>query len=145
MYSQLPAEFLIRCICGWFHTQFIQEILNRLDSLKFIYSENATKFCEIFTLLLTGTTQDKGEDFAKFCGLLRIYELQKICKNILLRFCGLLRIYELIHAIFARLLFIYFSVEQDSTACLIVFVDAFIENCMNTLIGIIREKFVGMQ
>ena len=24
--------------------------------LKFIYSEKATKFCEIFTLLLTGTT-----------------------------------------------------------------------------------------
>ena len=29
--------------------------------LKFIYSEKATKFCEIFTLLLTGTTEDKGK------------------------------------------------------------------------------------
>ena len=29
--------------------------------LKFIYSEKATKFCEIFTLLLTGTTQDKSK------------------------------------------------------------------------------------
>ena len=30
-------------------------------SLKFIYSEKATKFCEISTLLLTGTTQDKSK------------------------------------------------------------------------------------
>jgi hypothetical protein len=29
--------------------------------LKFIYSEKATKFCEIFTLLLTGTTWDKSK------------------------------------------------------------------------------------
>ena len=29
--------------------------------LKFIYSEKATKFCEIFPLLLTGTTWDKSK------------------------------------------------------------------------------------
>ena len=29
--------------------------------VKFIYSEKATKFCEIFTLLLTGTTLDKSK------------------------------------------------------------------------------------
>ena len=29
--------------------------------VKFIYSEKATKFCKIFTLLLTGTTQDKSK------------------------------------------------------------------------------------
>ena len=29
--------------------------------VKFIYSEKATKFCEIFTLLLTGTTYDKSK------------------------------------------------------------------------------------
>ena len=29
--------------------------------LKFIYSEKATKYCEIFTLLLTGTTKDKSK------------------------------------------------------------------------------------
>ena len=28
---------------------------------KFIHSEKATKFCEVFTLLLTGTTQDKSK------------------------------------------------------------------------------------
>ena len=39
--------------------------------IKFIYSEKATKFCEISTLLLTGTTQGKSS------GLLRIYELYK--------------------------------------------------------------------
>ena len=29
--------------------------------LKLIYSEKATEFCEISTLLLTGTTQDKSK------------------------------------------------------------------------------------
>ena len=29
--------------------------------IKFIYSEKATKFCKLFTLLLTGTTYDKGK------------------------------------------------------------------------------------
>ena len=46
--------------------------------LKFIYSEKATNFYEISTVDLTVTTfvgQIYGGDFAKFCGLLRIYEL----------------------------------------------------------------------
>ena len=46
--------------------------------VKLLYSEKATQFCEIFTLVLTtyGThSQKQGEDCAKFCGLLRIYEL----------------------------------------------------------------------
>ena len=30
-------------------------------TLKFICSEKATKFCKIFTLLLTGTTKDKSK------------------------------------------------------------------------------------
>ena len=30
-------------------------------TLKFIYSEKATKFCEISTLFLTGTTWDKSK------------------------------------------------------------------------------------
>ena len=29
--------------------------------LKFIYSENGTKFCKMFALLLTGTTKDKSK------------------------------------------------------------------------------------
>ena len=33
----------------------------RPSQLKFIYSEMATKFCEISTLLLTGTTLDKSK------------------------------------------------------------------------------------
>ena len=48
--------------------------------LKFIYSEKATKFCEISTNYLTGSKyigQIIGGDFAKFCGLLGIYELEK--------------------------------------------------------------------
>ena len=46
--------------------------------VKFIYSEEATKFCEISNVILTGSKyigQIIGGDFAKFCGLLRIYEL----------------------------------------------------------------------
>ena len=42
--------------------------------LKFIYSEKATKFCEISNVDLTGIYyigQIYGGDFAKFCGLLR--------------------------------------------------------------------------
>ena len=42
--------------------------------IKFIYSEKATKFCEISTSLLS-IVHRQGGDFAKFCGLLRIYEL----------------------------------------------------------------------
>ena len=33
--------------------------MHSIDVVKFIYSEKATKFCEISTLLLTGTTYDK--------------------------------------------------------------------------------------
>ena len=37
--------------------------------VKFIYSEKATKFCEIFHLLLTVCT------VCQFCGLLRLYDI----------------------------------------------------------------------
>ena len=43
----------------------------------FIYSEKATKFCEISTLDLLYVVPVKfSRDFAKFCGLLRIYEYE---------------------------------------------------------------------
>ena len=48
-----------------------------IPKLKFIYSEKAKKFCEIFALLLSYVVPVK-EDFAKFCGLLRIYELYEL-------------------------------------------------------------------
>ena len=50
---------------------------NEVQRLKFIYSEGATKFCTISTAELTDTTNRQlyDGDFAKFCGLLRIYEL----------------------------------------------------------------------
>ena len=42
--------------------EYKKEILGLyLKFLKFIYSEKATKLCEIYTLLLTGTTQDKSK------------------------------------------------------------------------------------
>ena len=49
--------------------------------LKFIYSEKATKFCGISIVGLFYIVPVKpkayGRDFAKFCGLLRIFEFLK--------------------------------------------------------------------
>ena len=72
--------FLIKYIIRLLQLKFLPIIdMNMgLECLKFIYSEKATTFCEIFILLLTGTKyvgQKRGEDFAKFCGSLRMYEL----------------------------------------------------------------------
>ena len=57
-------------------TLYVKKAL-QFFQIKFIYSEKATKFCEIFPLTFDYSTysQKLGEDFAKFCGLLRIYEL----------------------------------------------------------------------
>ena len=58
----------------YFALVYIYPFLTRY--LKFIYSEKATKFCEIFTLLLSYVVpvKSKVKIFAKFCGLLsRIY------------------------------------------------------------------------
>ena len=54
--------------------------------LKFMFSKKATKIDEIFTVDLTVTTycQIEGEDFEKFCGLLRkreLYSVIHISKN----------------------------------------------------------------
>ena len=51
--------------------QFVEELDNQIIRVKFIYSEKATKFCEISTV----EGQIYGGDLAKFCGLLRIYDL----------------------------------------------------------------------
>ena len=59
---------ILAALFGFVHNNTIVYII------KFVYSEKATKFCEISTLLLS-TVQKLGGDFAKFCGLLRIYEL----------------------------------------------------------------------
>ena len=54
-------------------SSLVEILINRV---KFIYSEKATNFCEIFPLLLTTYIQSKeGEYFAKFFDLLRINEL----------------------------------------------------------------------
>ena len=45
------------------------------ELVKFIYSENATKVCEISTVDLSYIVPVNGGDFAKFCGVLRINEL----------------------------------------------------------------------
>ena len=54
--------------------------------LKFIYPEKATKFCEIFTLLLTGTPQDKSKGkflqnfvaFSEYMNFKRLIECQNV-------------------------------------------------------------------
>ena len=56
-------------------TQPLRKAVNMM--LKFIYVEKATKFLRNLPLNFDYSTygQKLGEDFAKFCGLLRIYEL----------------------------------------------------------------------
>ena len=39
----------------------ILHLIKKTDYVKFVYSEKATKFFEISTLLLTGTTWDKSK------------------------------------------------------------------------------------
>ena len=39
------------------HVSIFFRLINEIDRLKFIYSEKATKFCEVFVLLLTGKSQ----------------------------------------------------------------------------------------
>ena len=50
-------------------------LINFPSMIKFIYSEKATNFCEISAVDLSYAVKIYGEDFAKLCGLLRIYEL----------------------------------------------------------------------
>ena len=50
------------------HPEIFKATKKITSSVKFIYSEKVTKFCSTYS-------QKLGEDFAKFCGLLRIYEL----------------------------------------------------------------------
>ena len=52
------------------------------DSLKFIYSEKATKFCEVFPLLLTtvNTVKNKGkisQNFAAFSEYMNFMDVPK--------------------------------------------------------------------
>ena len=55
----------------------IGPIFTKLFRSSYMYSEKATKFCEISSQLFDWQYigQIIGGDFAKFCGLLRIYEL----------------------------------------------------------------------
>ena len=56
----------------------LQEQVKKSILLKFMHSEKAIKFWEISTIDLSyviSNGQIYGEDIAKFCDLLRIYEL----------------------------------------------------------------------
>ena len=56
--SDLGLYHLHRYFCNSYVKKVVKEACS---SIKLIYSEKATKFCEIFTLLLTGTTYDKSK------------------------------------------------------------------------------------
>ena len=66
----------INVTVNWFHTypNFKEPLLCQL---KLIYSEKATKNLRNLHLAFDHSThsQNLGEDFTKFCGLLRTYEL----------------------------------------------------------------------
>ena len=78
-------RLMILISCCFYSVQIITEEIARAwvstVFVKFIYSEKANKFCEISNVDLSYPTyvhsasQIYGGDFAKFCGLLRIYEL----------------------------------------------------------------------
>ena len=57
--------------------QKVQKNNKLSDSVKFIYSEKATKILRNLHLTFDHSThsQKLDEDFTKFCGILRIYEL----------------------------------------------------------------------
>ena len=62
----------------WIKVKIPCEIKPLLTLLKLVYPEKATNFCEISTLDLSyiySNSQIYSGDFAKFCGLFRIYEL----------------------------------------------------------------------
>jgi hypothetical protein len=70
MYDLLSNQLVFRTV--YFHES---------RSIKFIYSEKATKICEKFNShVLCCASKNLGEDFAKFCGLLRIYERRE-CRS----------------------------------------------------------------
>ena len=62
-----------------FHNKYIQNsnFKHQPRTLKFTYSEKATKIDKTFTVNLTicSNRQIDGEDFVNFCGLLRKHEL----------------------------------------------------------------------
>ena len=74
----MPVSKIVKKRGKLFKGKFFQERI--LIRVKFIYSEKATNFCEISTVDLSyvvtvNSTVHCSGDFAKFHGLLRIYEL----------------------------------------------------------------------
>ena len=53
----------------------------KLDFYKFVYSEKATKFCEIFTLLLSTVHTDKSK--VEICNLVAFSEYMKFNRQFL--------------------------------------------------------------
>ena len=53
----------------------------QMTYVKFIYSEKATKFCEIFTLLLTGTKVKISQNFVAFSEYMNFTYTYYLCNS----------------------------------------------------------------
>ena len=76
-WSRVKGQLILKCLFDVFNSSK-KQMKTIWVEVKFIYSEKATNFWEIYTVDLTVTMcigQIYGGDFAKICGLLRIYEL----------------------------------------------------------------------
>ena len=71
MTESVAAQWFVS-LNRWVLEAFITEYAGIKSIVKFIYSEKTTRFCKISTV-----GQIYGRGFAKFYGLLRIYELYK--------------------------------------------------------------------
>ena len=84
-HDQKKKNRILDVVRSQIHTNFenswkfrsLKVILDLSSLLKLIYSEKASKFCEISTnylYYLRTASQIIGGDFARFCSLLRLYE-----------------------------------------------------------------------
>ena len=66
------------CLTTAYH---LMTTMYMMHMIKFMFSKKATKIDEIFTvdLIPCSKRQIDGEDFVNFCGLLRKYELTRVC------------------------------------------------------------------
>ena len=73
--------------CTIWHSNF--SIVSKKILVKFIYSEKATNFCAVSILNLSYVSSNRqiyGGDCARFCGLLRMYELKSCFPSLIFYF-----------------------------------------------------------
>ena len=81
-----PVTYIMLMLLHYLVSILYWQQVSKKSCLKFTYSEKATNFCEIFTLLLTGTTSDKSKEkilqyFVAFSEYMNftLHLLNKIC------------------------------------------------------------------